>query len=418
MRTQIHLDALGGMAGDMFAAALLDAFPEHEGRVLASVRAATAALPVECRLVPHHDGVLSGSRFIVELLLPRDRRHPHRHDRAAGHVHAHADEYHRPWAEIRAGLLGADLEEPVRDHALAIFGHLAEAEARVHGTPVDRVTFHEVGAWDSIADIVAASSLIAGLGASRWSVSPLPLGSGRVATAHGSLPVPAPATAILLEGFPVLDDGIPGERVTPTGAAILRHLCAAGSTESAGPRVLARSGIGFGTKVLPGISNCVRALVFNELTAAAQSDYREIAVIEFEIDDQSAEELAIGLERLREHRDIADVVQTPVFGKKGRMMTSVRVLARVEALHEAVAACFRETTTIGLRHRIVSRAELPRRVTTVEVQGHPVRVKTVDRPGGPTAKAEGDDAAEFDGHAARAGLRREAERIALDEEPS
>jgi pyridinium-3,5-bisthiocarboxylic acid mononucleotide nickel chelatase len=168
------------------------------------------------------------------------------------------------------------------------------------------------------------------------------------------------------------------------------------------------------------VALCVRALVFDALKAAPPSDRREIAVIEFEIDDQSAEDLATGLERLREHDGIVDVVQMPVFGKKGRVTTSVRALARTEALDEAVAACFRETTTIGLRHRIVSRAELPRRVTTVEVQGRPVRVKTVERPGGATAKAEADDATALDGHAARAGLRREAERLALslDEERS
>ena len=416
---QIHLDALGGMAGDMFVAALLDAFPEHEGRVSASVRVATAAVPVECRFVPHHDGILRGSRFIVERALTRTRRHTHRHDPGTGHVHAHGDEQHRAWAEIRAGLLDADLECPVRDHALAIFGHLAAAEGRVHGVPAEDVTFHEVGAWDSIADIVAAASLIATLGASRWTVGALPLGSGRVTTAHGPLPVPAPATAILLEGFSVVDDGIAGERVTPTGAAILRHLRASEPAGNAGPSALVRSGIGFGTKVLPGISNCLRALVFDAAKAAAPPGNGEIAVIEFEVDDQSAEDLAIGLERLREHDGIVDVVQMPVFGKKGRMMTSVRVLARAEALHEAVAACFRETATIGLRHRIVSRAELPRRVTTVEVQGRPVRVKTVERAVLRTAKAEADDATALDGHAARAGLRHEAERLALslDEEP-
>jgi Protein of unknown function DUF111 len=141
---------------------------------------------------------------------------------------------------------------------------------------------------------------------------------------------------------------------------------------TASPRLLVRSGIGFGTKALPGISNCVRALVFDAVKGASPSDCREIAVVDFEVDDHSAEDLAIGLERLREHDGIVDIVQMPVFGKKGRLMTSVRALTRVEALEQAVAACFRETTTIGLRHRIVSRSELPRRVTTVEVQGRPV----------------------------------------------
>jgi uncharacterized protein (DUF111 family) len=184
--------------------------------------------------------------------------------------------------------------------------------------------------------------------------------------------------------------------------------------------VLVRSGIGFGAKALPGISNCVRALVLDEAVAAAPSSHRDLAVIEFEIDDQSAEDLAMGLERLREHGGIFDIVQMPVFGKKGRMMTHVRVLARPDALDEAVAACFRETTTIGVRHQIVSGATLPRRVTSVEVEGRPVRVKTVARPGGPTAKGEADDVRWLEGHAARAGLRHEAERLALalDEEGS
>ena len=410
---QIHLDALGGMAGDMFVAALLDAFPELEERVCAAVAAATAALPVTCRLVAHHDGVLSGRRFVVEPPLPRHRQHRHRHDTGAGHGHGQRDEHHRPWSEIKAGLLDAALDEAVRDHTLAIFGHLAAAEGRVHGIPAAEVTFHEVGAWDSIADIVAAASLIAAVGADRWTVSALPLGAGRVLTAHGPLPVPAPATAVLLEGFPVVDDGIAGERVTPTGAAILRHLCNPRAAGNPVPRTLARSGVGFGSKTLPGISNCVRALVFAPVMEAASSNGREIAVIEFEVDDQPAEELALGLDRLRRHAAVVDVVQIPVFGKKGRLMTSVRLLARPEGLAAAITACFTETTTIGLRHRIVSRAELPRRLTTVEVEGRPVRVKTVERPDGLSAKADADDAAGLDGHAARAGLRRAAERLTL-----
>ena len=121
----------------------------------------------------------------------------------------------------------------------------------------------------------------------------------------------------------------------------------------------------------------------------------------------------MGLDRLRAHPDIFDVVQMPVFGKKGRMMTHVRALARASALEEAIAACFRETTTIGLRHRIVSGAALSRRMHTVTVEGQPVRVKVVDRPGGRTAKAEADDAVAPENHATRASLRRAAEALAL-----
>ncbi len=408
----IQLDAVGGVAGDMFAAAVLDAFPQFAADVLAAV---SAAAPVSCQVVAHNDGVLQGQRFRVQLRGSPAKPTADGHAHVGEHAHGGAGHPHRHWSQIKAELLRTDLDVNVRDNAVAIFAHLAAAEAEVHGIPIDDVAFHEVGAWDSIADIVAAAFLIAKLGAATWGVGPLPLGSGRVRTAHGLLPVPAPATALLLRGMATIDDGIGGERITPTGAAILRHLCGAGSTMPTQPRMLGRSGIGFGTRNLPGISNCLRVLVFDEAAAAPcpTAAHRELAVIEFEVDDQSAEDLAMGLDRLREHPDVFDVVQMPVFGKKGRMMTHVRALARAEACAEAVAACFRETTTIGLRFHVVSGAALPRSSVTVDVRGRPVRVKTVERPGGRTAKAEADDALAHETHAARAALRREAERLAL-----
>ena len=397
---------MGGMAGDMFAAALLDAFPDHEAGVAAAV-AAAGGLSLRTERSDHQDGVLAGSRFRVTRAeaTPADH-HAHVH-------HGHGVHGHRHWADIRRDLERCGLDPLVRDHAIGIFALLATAEAEVHGIGVEAVAFHEVGAWDSIADIVAAAYLLAAVDAGRWTVSALPLGSGRVMTQHGPLPVPAPATTLLLKGFAVVDDGIPGERVTPTGAAILRYLCGDSGAADRSPKVVGLTGIGFGTKTLPGISNCVRALVFEE-NGPAGDNHREIAVIEFEVDDQSGEDLAMGLDRLRAEDGVFDVVQMPVFGKKGRMMAHVRVLARVATLDAAIDACFRETTTIGLRHRIVAGAALPRTASTVEVDGRRVRVKAVERPGGRTAKAEADDALAEEGHAARATLRRKAERVALD----
>lgn len=427
----IHLDALGGVAGDMFAAALLDAFPEHLEGVRASVRAVDPR--IACTTSQHNDGILRGLRFAVsapEAEMPAPHRHgghaahPDRHDHHATHDHAHdpthghADHLphhgHRPWSEIRGDLDRANLAPAVRAHALAIFGHLAEAEARVHGIAVDAVAFHEVGAFDSIADIVAAAHLIAALEVRNWSVSALPLGSGRVRTQHGPLPVPAPATTLLLEGFPTLDDGIPGERVTPTGAAILRHLCGEAPGRGRPAGTLGPSGIGFGTRVLPGLSNCLRALVLEE-APAAHPGRDDLVVIAFEIDDQSGEDLAMGLDRLRAEPGMRDVVQMPVLGKKGRMMAHIQALVQPENLEAAIAACFRETTTIGLRHHRVARAVLGREAVTVAPEGRPVRVKVVDRPGGRTAKAEADDTLGQGDHTARAHVRREAERLALRE---
>ena len=414
----LRLDPVGGVAGDMFIAAVLDAFPDLEQGTVESIRAVLPDGQVACRLTPHRDRVLRGSRFLVEELPDR-----HAHERG----HHHQPHSHTSWAAIRNRLDESPLDDAVRLHAIGIFALLAEAEARVHGVPVDDVAFHEVGAIDSIADIVGAAHLIAALGpAARWTAGPVPLGSGRVRTAHGVMPVPAPATALLLEGFGIVDDGIPGERVTPTGAAILRHLGCAGSRSGAtgadaGPRTLARSGTGFGTKELPGISNCLRLLVFEgpPETGAAAS-HHELAVLSFEIDDQPAEDLAIGLDRLRAIPAVADVIQMPAFGKKGRMAVHIQVLADPDALDETIAACFRETTTIGLRYQIVRGAALARRFAEVEVDGHPVRVKTVERPGpapARTAKAESDDVAgaapRDGGRAARDRARRAAEAAAL-----
>ena len=385
-----HLDPLGGLAGDMFLAALLDACPEHATGTFAAMRAAGLPARWDVRLVAHDDGGLSGHRVLIAG--PDDDGPP-----------AH-------FADLRAGLQGAPLDASVRDRAIAIFTGLAEAEAAVHGVAVDEVHFHELADWDSVADVVGAAWLIGALGASSWSVGPLPLGRGRIATRHGPLPVPAPAAAHLLQGFAVHDDGIAGERVTPTGAAILRHLQPAPGLP-AGPWRLARTGHGFGTRVLPGLSNVLRVVTY-ERDVLGRSD-EQVAVIAFEIDDQSAEELAVGLEALRAEGGVLDVVQLPAFGKKGRLATQIQVLARPERLDAVIDRCFAETTTIGLRWRIEARAVLAREVVSVAGADREVAVKVVTRPdGGRTAKAEIDQVA-GGGHAARAGRRRAAEARAL-----
>jgi uncharacterized protein (TIGR00299 family) protein len=400
----IHLDPLGGAAGDMFAACLLDAFPAHRPAVIA---AAEGLAGVPCAFVAHSDGTLTGGRFEVQA----GRSHTH------GHLHADHSHAHVAWRDIRQQIERSALGEGVKAHAVGIFAVLAAAEARVHGRDVDAVAFHEVGAADSIADIVAAAALIDAIGPAGWSVGPLPVGGGMIHTAHGPMPVPAPATALLLEGFLLRDDGIGGERVTPTGAAILRYLnCASG--RASGGR-LSASGFGFGTRVLPGISNCLRALVFEVAETSVPGLHRELAVVAFEVDDQSGEELAAGLERVRATPGVHDVVQMAAFGKKSRLAVHVQVLVAPDALEAAVEACFRETTTIGLRTHLVQGRALRRRFERVEVDGHEVQVKLVERPEGVmTAKAEADDIRGFPTHAARGRIRRDAEMLAVGKVPA
>ncbi len=388
MPRRIHLDAVGGVAGDMFVAAMLDAHPGETDGALAAVRAAGLPQSVDLRVVPHQDDILTGTRF--EVVLPADN----------------GAEEHMPFRTLRARLADAELTAGTLARTQDIFARLAAAEGAVHGVAAEEVTFHEVGAWDSIADIVAAAHLIEQSGAARWSVSSLPMGAGSVKTAHGDLPLPAPAVVELLKGFSLHDDGRKGERVTPTGSAILAHL----NPDNSGlhpPERLAECGIGFGTKVFAGISNVLRVLEFESTGGGIGED--QIAVLRFEIDDQSPEDLAVGLDKLRAHDGVLDVVQSPAFGKKGRITAQVQILTRMHAREAVIAACFSETTTLGLRWEISRRAILERR----QADG----VKLVRRPEGvTTAKAEMDQAAAGGGgHAGRMARRRASEDAALGE---
>lgn len=430
----IHLDPTGGIAGDMFVAALLDTFPDLAERVMQSLSQAGLDDDVRVSALPFDDGVLTGTRFHVSKGGDHGDEHGaeahaaghHRHHHDDHHHHDHGDHHHHHddhhegrshthhhdhthWSALREDLKASGLPEGVKHHAIGIFTELAKAEAQVHGKPVDEVAFHEVGNWDSIADIVAAATLIDALSPTSWSVGTLPLGSGRVRTAHGELPVPAPATTLLLQGFAFHDDGRPGERVTPTGAAILCYLAPA-SAIGPTPRSLVASGHGFGKRRLAGMSNVLRVLAFAP-QETGEADH--VAVIRFEIDDQSGEELAVALDHLRAFPGVIDATQSMVFGKKGRMMAAVQVLSEPQALDAVCEECFRQTTTLGLRTRIDARHILTRR----GVQAEGLRVKLAARPGGRTAKAEMDDVAGMTvGHNARAAARQEAESKALEED--
>lgn len=388
----LHLDPLGGVAGDMFAAALMDAFPELESGLLVALTEAELPALVRIERTPHRDQTLVGSQLTVTPVAPE----------------AH---HHRSWRAIRDWLYAARLDPGVRDRALAIFALLAEAEGQVHGVPEDDVEFHEVGAWDSIADIVMAAWLIETL-AATWSCEPLPLGSGRIDSAHGALPVPAPATARLLEGFPVHRDGVQGERVTPTGAAILRHLAPSFSADRLALK-LRQSGTGFGHKTFPGLANALRVLAFEEPPRVVGRG--TVAVCVFELDDQTPEDLAVALERLRALPDVFDALQIAALGKKARMAVQVQILARPEALDIVLDAIFEETSTLGVRWRIEQRAVLPRSYDEAEVEGRPMRIKRAERPGGRTLKAEMDDLAGLEGgRRSRESMRRRLEAEADD----
>jgi pyridinium-3,5-bisthiocarboxylic acid mononucleotide nickel chelatase len=281
---------------------------------------------------------------------------------------------------------------------------LAAAEAFVHGIAVDDVAFHEVGAQDSIADVCAAAVLLDRLAPATTtltsSCSSLPIGSGTVRTAHGDLPVPAPATLQLLQGFLMHDDGRPGERITPTGAAILAHLQP--GRRHAG--TAAGVGIGFGTRVLVGMSNITRLSRFTA-NAVGTGRTETVGRLSFDIDDQTGEDLAIGLDRLRATAGVLDVLSQFGMGKKGRTVHSIQVLCEEAHIDRVVDCCLNETTTLGVRMERIERRVVPRS----ELVGD-VRRKGAVRPSGRTTiKVEADELQQFDA-STRADMKRRWEQ--------
>ena len=419
--TRIHLDAVGGIAGDMFAAALLDCFPDLVPRVMTDL---DAVHPGDGSAVSLTEGTVSGLRALrFGVTSPSsppgahaNERHTHRQDHAhadgpaaaAGaedrreRQAAHEGHHGSSFAGIRAHIEAAPLAPGTRDHALAILSILAHAEARMHALAVEDVHFHEVGDWDSILDVVAAGSITAALPDVSWTVSSLPLGSGLVRTAHGLLPVPAPATAAILTDFAWRDDGVAGERVTPTGAAILRHLCEPKYKPDNEVGQLLATGTGAGTRTLERVPNILRALAFDK---GEHNRTEDVVVLAFDVDDMTGEEIATAADRLRQADGVCDLTLCNTLGKKSRPAVRFELLVQPATLAAVSHACFAETSTIGLRWAMQRRHVLDRRAS----RQSDMRVKMVTRPGvGTTAKAEQDDLRELP----TLEKRRQAGRIA------
>ena len=379
MTLHVHLDPVGGISGDMFAAAMLDAFPNLEGLLATDLAAAGILDNVRVSHARDASQGVVARRFRVEHAS--DAPHPTHHYR-----------------EIRAFLKSSSLDARVRDRAIAIFDLLADAEGEVHGVPRDEVHFHEIADWDSIADIVAAASLVERCGARSWSCGSVPAGHGTVRIAHGLLPLPAPATALLLRGFATHVDEHPGERTTPTGAAILRYLM----SDNAARRpdgILAGVGTGCGSRRFEGLPNILRLLVVQTQDVEAHHPSQErVGVVAFEVDDMTPEELAVALERLRGCDGVLDASHQMRFGKKGRPQFAVQLLCDPNIVEAVARACFAETSTLGLRVSVESRLVLRRASERASAEGRSWRVKRAYRTDGSvTTKVESDEIASLPG---------------------
>ena len=361
MTKHAHFDCVSGVAGDMTLAALVSA-----GWPVAELERLPARLRLEgvrVRVADVRRGPFAAKHVSVEC----PEKQPHRH---LHHVEAILDQ--------------ADLPASVRERAKQVFRKLAEAEAEVHGTTVQKVHFHEVGAVDAIVDIAGALLGLDSLGVGSVSASTLPLGRGSVDSQHGRIPVPAPATALLLRGVPVRGGPVEAELVTPTGAALLSTLVR--SWGDAPAFRLTAVGTGAGTREFPDHPNILRILLGEAETAAATggpSGERRIAVLETAVDDENPQFLAAAVAELLSQGAL-DAMVAPVTMKKGRSGMWLVVVCETADAARLAASVLTLTSSLGVRVREERRIELPRKILEVATEFGPIQVKLAVLPGGNT----------------------------------
>jgi pyridinium-3,5-bisthiocarboxylic acid mononucleotide nickel chelatase len=344
-----YFDCFSGISGDMTLGALIDA-----GCDAAHLRSELARLPVP------------GWQMTSEKVW--------KNGMAATHVKVHAEDQqkHRSLTDILGILRDSQLAQSVRDWSMQIFRKLGAAEAQVHDVPVDKIHFHEVGAVDAIVDIVGACVGFAALGIQRFACSPLNVGGGTAKMAHGILPVPAPATAALLQGKPTYSNGVQRELVTPTGAAIVAALC-----DSFGPQppmTVTSIGYGAGAADLEGQPNVLRIMVGEAAEKIVPGYDQEITVIEANLDDMNPQIYGYVLEKALAAGAL-DVYTTPVQMKKNRPGTLLTILCNPQDTNTLMSLIFAETTTFGARTYRAQRRTLPRESVNVSTTYGDVRIK-------------------------------------------
>lgn len=386
----LYLDCGMGAAGDMLTAALLELLPDPDGFVdelnalgIPGVQYRREA-SVKCGITGTHMSVT------VNGVEESDHAHAHHHDHEHTHEHEHTNEHehtphqHSSLHRIRHIISGLHLPEAVQHNAKAVYGLIAEAESRAHNVPVTEIHFHEVGTMDAVADVVAVCLLMDRLAPERIIVSPIHVGSGHVHCAHGILPVPAPATAYILQGLPIYGGSIKGELCTPTGAALLKHF----ATEFGEMPVMRVGAIGYGMgkKDFPA-ANCVRSM----LGKAGESSHT-VCQLSCNVDDMTAEAISFSMDRLFDAGAL-EVYTTPAGMKKSRPGTLICALCPEAAREAVVEAMLRHTTTIGIRESLCRRYVLERHIESIETPYGVVRRKDSCGYGVTRSKYEYDDLA-------------------------
>lgn len=364
----LYLDCSMGCAGDMLTAALLELFP-NPVELLAELN--TLGIPsvkfirekrIKCGITGTH----------MRVLIDGDE------ECECGHHH------HSGMADITHIVEHLQVSDKVKQQVLEIYRIIAQAESKVHGQPVEQVHFHEVGAMDAVADITAACYLMDKLGAERIYASPVHVGSGQVRCAHGLLPVPAPATALILQGVPIYGGEIKGELCTPTGGALLKHYVS--HFGDMPPMAVTAIGYGMGKKDFDA-PNCIRAMAG---TTAGETD--DVIELSCNLDDMTGEAIGFAMEQLLDAGAL-DVFTTPIGMKKSRPGIMLTTLCRPGDKEKLLPLIFRHTTTLGVRENRLRRYILHRKTETVQTPYGPVRQKIAAGYGVERKKYEYEDLA-------------------------
>lgn len=398
----LYLDISGGISGDMFMATLLGLGVDFE-HFRRKMNGLSIREEFDIRLYPMKKESIQGLKADVVLMSDvhyhdhsHGHDHPHEHQEHHEHTHVHEHHshehhththHHRHLKDIERIIEQSDLSKRAKDLSQKVFLELAQAEARVHGTSIDAVHFHEVGAVDSIVDIVGVCVLIDMLSIEKVYYNSLPMGGGQIKTEHGMMPIPAPATLKLMEGMKTRMTVQQGEMVTPTGAALLRGLSA--EVMPFETFEIQKTSIGCGQKDFD-IPNILRGILFRQAVSDPVGSQEKLWIVECNIDDMTGEMMADAIESLLEKGALDAWIQ-PIIMKKGRPAYILSALAAKEMKPQLIRFFLEGTTTLGVRCYEVERSALPRENRSLMTEFGEVRVKVVQRPDGEDFKMEFED---------------------------
>lgn len=381
----LFFDCGMGAAGDMLSAALYELLPDQTK--VAFIEIMNTLLPgVRVSVEPAKKCGILGTKFRVFIREQEENEtahagHPHASE---AHEHEHVHHHGRSLDEIQRVLSHLNVPDSVCAHAQAVYRLIADAESAAHGMPVEQIHFHEIGELDAVADIVAVCLLFDLLKPDQIFCTPVHVGAGHVRCAHGILPVPAPATALLLRGVPIYGGDVQGELCTPTGAALLKHFCSFERRPVFAPQAI---GYGMGTKDFEQ-ANFVRAML-GETTEQTSDSVMELCC---NLDDMTPEAIGFAIERLWETA-VLDVYTIPIGMKKGRPGTMLCCLSKPEDAQSVAKTMLRHTSTLGVREQECRRTTLERRVKTIPSEWGDMHIKESFGPDVSKQKVEYEDAA-------------------------